>query len=261
MTIESVLAEVVRSYPENLQAGQTIDIPRIAFNIGLALNGRDPRGLSICDIGGGIGLFTPGCAALGMRTTLVDDFADPINKQVGDAQFAVHRKYGVRVESRDAISRPVENVGEPFDVVTTFDSMEHWHHSPKTLFKQICQTLLKPGGRFVLGVPNNVNLRKRITVPFGIGKWSSMGDWYEDSLFRGHVREPDVQDLHYIARDMHLSDVRVVGRNWLGYYSRSALVKGVTPIFDLPLRLFPSLCSDIYVTGTNSPATAENQAG
>ena len=75
-------------------------------------------------------------------------------------------------------------------------------------------------GLFVLGVPNRVNLRKRVFVPFGYGKWSSMKDWYESPVFRGHVREPDVDDLRYIARDLHLRDWQVFGRNWLGYSSQ-----------------------------------------
>jgi hypothetical protein len=47
--------------------------------------------------------------------------------------------------------------------------MEHWHHSPKRLFRQVSDKLLKPGGRFVLAVPNCVNLRKRLSVPLGVG--------------------------------------------------------------------------------------------
>jgi hypothetical protein len=77
---------------------------------------------------------------------------------------------------------------------------------------------LKPGGLFFLGVPNCVFLRKRITVP--LGKWSSMDEWYERETFGGHIREPDVGHLRYIARDLGLGYVRVFGRNWLGYASR-----------------------------------------
>jgi hypothetical protein len=59
-----------------------------------------------------------------------------------------------------------------------------------------------------------VRIRKRLTVPFGSGKWSSMADWYEDPIFRGHVREPDVDDLFYIAREVGLVDVYIKGRHW-----------------------------------------------
>lgn len=225
------------------------DVQRISHHIRLALNGTDPKGTALCDIGGGVGAFSPSCAALGMNVLLVDDFADPVNTALGDDVLAVHRKFGVRVLSRDVVAVGLADIAEKFDFITSFDSMEHWHNSPKSLLHQIQKSLLKDGGRFVLGVPNCVNLRKRITVPIGIGKWSSMHDWYENGRFRGHVREPDVSDLWYIARDMRLKDARVTGRNWLGYRSRFAFARAVTPIVDIALRPFPSLCSDIYLTG------------
>jgi SAM-dependent methyltransferase len=145
------------------------------------------------------------------------------------------------------------DISERFDIVTTFDSMEHWHHSPKRLFRQVGDQLLKPGGRFVLGVPNCVNVRKRFSVPLGIGKWSNMEDWYEEPEFRGHIREPDIADLRYIALDMGLKDVQILGRNWLGYGSRSGLVRLGTRIADRPLRMFPALCADLYMTGHSPP--------
>jgi hypothetical protein len=92
--------------------------------------------------------------------------------------------------------------------------MEHWHHSPKALFGQLMRAL-RPGGLFFLGVPNCVNLRKRLMVPLGRGKWSPMGDWYEQPVFRGHVREPDVDDLWYIARDLALVDAACSGATGL----------------------------------------------
>lgn len=249
MDIERTLLEVARTYPARMVADQLRDIPRIAFNIRLALNGNDPKRLTLCDIGGGVGLFSTGCAALGIKTMLIDDFADPVNQKVGVEPFVVHKKYGVRVVSRDVIQRGVADIGERFDVVTSFDSMEHWHASPKALLREIREQLLTPGGRFVLGVPNCVNLRKRLTVPFGIGKWSPMQEWYEEATFRGHVREPDVGDLRYMAKDMGLRDVEIHGRNWLGYTSRFGFVRVGTRFADIPLRLFPALCSDIYLMG------------
>jgi len=110
-------------------------------------------------------------------------------------------------------------------------------------------TALKPGGLFFLGVPNCVNLRKRLTVPFGNGKWSQMQEWYEGEVFRGHVREPDVDDLHYMARSLGLREVEVAGKNWLGYSSHFPLVQMLTPFADRLLQLRPSLCANIYLIG------------
>jgi len=81
-----------------------------------------------------------------------------------------------------------------------------------------------------------------------------MEEWYEEPEFRGHVREPDVADLRYIALDMGLKDVRILGRNWLGYGTRSRFVRLGTWIADRPLQMFPSLCADLYMTGHSPPA-------
>jgi hypothetical protein len=98
--VEKILEGVAREYPSGFIDDQLRDIPRIAFNIRLALNGADASTMSICDIGGGVGLFSTGCAALGMKALLIDDFADPINRRMGDSVFVVHQKYGVRILSQ-----------------------------------------------------------------------------------------------------------------------------------------------------------------
>jgi SAM-dependent methyltransferase len=258
--VSSVLTKISREYPQPLAQEQESDIPRIAFNMSLAVGGtyRANRaryeGFEVCDLGGGIGLFSVGCAALGCsRSVLVDDFDDSINHDLGMSILDIHRAHGVEVISRDVVKTGIADLHGAFDAITSFDSMEHWHQSPKALFSQVVDKL-KPGGVFVLGVPNCVSARKRITVPFGKGRWSSMADWYESSPFRGHVREPEVDDLLYIARDMRLVDVRVVGRNWLGYNSARRVVRIVTALVDRPLRFWPTLCADIYMIGRKPSA-------
>jgi SAM-dependent methyltransferase len=245
--IGAQLQAIAGTYPEELVAAQRRDVARITFNIGLVTE-RLGRNVSVCDLGGGIGLFSLGCAALGMRATLVDDFGDSVNHDYAQVPQQVHGKYGVDVVSSDVIESPPEFADGSFDAVTSFDSMEHWHHSPRALFHRVVRWL-RPGGLFVVGVPNCVNLRKRITVPFGIGKWSRMEHWYDEARFRQHVREPDTDDLRYIARDLQLQQVEILGRNWLGHASARGWVRVGTPLLDVPLRLFPSLCADIYLVG------------
>ena len=90
-----ILRSVASQYPKDLVAGQVRDIPRIAFHIGLALDGaqhKPPSDLVLCDLGGGIGLFSVGCAAYGIkRTVLVDDFDDQINYLTGPSILDLHR--------------------------------------------------------------------------------------------------------------------------------------------------------------------------
>lgn len=244
--IEDVLITVSELYPPGQIEAQKRDIPRMAFNIGL-ISQRLTSNARIADIGGGVGLFSPTCAALGASTVLVDDFSDLSNIAIAESILHnVHHKFGVEVVSRDVIGQGVDFQPASLDVVTTFDSMEHWHNSPKHLFHQLV-TSLKPGGLFVIGVPNCVNLRKRLAVPLGIASWSPMSAWYEPATFRGHVREPSVDDLKYIARDLELAEQSILGRNWLGYANRSPLLRKLTKLIDSPLRLIPSLCSNIYL--------------
>jgi SAM-dependent methyltransferase len=245
--VGALLHRLANEYPEELRAGQHADVDRIAFHLSIVIR-ETGTACTVCDLGGGVGLFSVGAAALGMAAVLVDDFGDQLNLDYGEDALTAHRKYGVRVLSTDVLTKDLGLEPSSLDAITSFDSMEHWHHSPKAAFHRM-MAALKPGGVFFLGVPNCVNLRKRITVPLGAGKWSAMDEWYEQETFRGHVREPDVGDLRYIARDLGLKDVRIFGRNWLGYASRRDWVRGLTPLADRVLRPFPSLCSDIYLLG------------
>lgn len=251
--IETTLKSIALKYPQELVAGQLSDVKRIAFNINLVLS-RKGNNITVCDIGGGIGLFSVGCAAIGMKSILLDDFRDELNLQCGNSILDLHRSYGVEIIERDVIENGIEFSPDTIDAVTTFDSMEHWHHSPKKMFASV-MTAISTGGVFILGVPNCVNLRKRITVPFGIGKWSSMEEWYEKEKFRAHVREPDVDDLYYIARDMGLVDVKIYGRNWLGYCMQKKETRALTMLSDKILRLYPPFCSDIYMVGVKKNVT------
>ncbi len=220
---------------------------RVAFNMELCVSRVGARA-RICDIGGGWGLFSAACAQIGMDSTLVDDFKDGGFFDAADTRHRMPKECGVHVISRDVVRDGIEFPNESFDVVTSFDSVEHWHGSPRAVFRQVLEAL-RPGGWFVLATPNCVNLRKRLTVPFGAGDWSPFDGWYLESPFRGHVREPSVADLRRIGNDLGLASVRILGGNWMGHAHSSRIVRATTRILDRPLRQLPSLCSDIYLIG------------
>lgn len=257
--IKSVLADLISQYPdvslENV-AGQPphtlrelmlADLPRFAFELDMLIS-HAPRGATLADVGGGMSVFTAAAARLGYRCYLLDDFRDRWHSESMQV-LELHRSAGVEVISCDVLKEDLPLPNDFLDVVTSFDCIEHLHSSPKAMFQRI-RDALKPGGTLIVGAPNCVNLRKRITVPFGRGKWSQMEEWYEDDVFRGHVREPDVEDLKYIGRSLNLSKYDVLGRNWLGYTSRYPWVRALTPFADKMLRLRPSVCSNIYLVGT-----------
>jgi 2-polyprenyl-3-methyl-5-hydroxy-6-metoxy-1,4-benzoquinol methylase len=222
------------------------DVPRAAFQLGLVL-AHTAAGGRVADIGGGLSLFTPAVAEFGFKTLLVDDFSDRWHAAQSQA-LALHEAAGIEISSRDLLSKDFNLPPAAFDFIGTFDVLEHLHHSPRAMLHELTRGL-RPGGWLAIGVPNCVNLRKRLTVPFGVGKWSALRSWYEEPIFRGHVREPDVSDLRYIAADLRLSNVKVLGRNFLGFHSRYPWVRALVPLVDPLLRLRPSLCSNIYLLG------------
>lgn len=223
------------------------EVTRTAFHLFLISGSVRPGGV-VCDLGGGWGALAAGCARSGFTTFLVDDFRDAGFSDSSDRRHGLADKYGFFKLHRDLISEGIDFDPESVHAFTSFDSLEHWHHSPKSLLRQIMISL-RPGGLFLLGVPNCVNLRKRISGLIGKNKWSSMTEWYETPKFRGHVREPDIEDLRYIASDLGLVNCHFFGRNWLGYVNANCFVRSITPWVDRALRLVPSLCSDIYLLG------------
>lgn len=244
--IRKVLLEVSRQYPDDLKDAELAQVDRYAYHVGLVYI----HGGKLIDIGSGIGAFPMICQSLGMEVTIVDDFQDDVNFSYNnDAILSVHRSYGVEVFNADALKVTLPFGGGTIDCISTFDSIEHWHHSPKQLFEEVTR-VLKPGGRFVIGAPNAVNLLKRIRVLLGKSNYVSWKEfYYNGNPFRGHVREPILQDLLDSMTWNGLKPVACFGKNWMAidkyrefrtWFGKQALKT---------LETFPTLCSDLYVVG------------
>ncbi len=235
------------AYPENQKWLIDANRKRLQWQLEQVVE-KVPEGGEIVDIGGGIVPFMSTLQKYGYKTTIIDDLGDDTVQNDGSrAVIDQIREAGVRLIGADAFDEPIEPLTERgFDMVTSHDSMEHWRNSPKAMLHRFWERM-PSGGVMWIGVPNCVNLRKRITVPLGYGKWSQMRDWYEPEIFRGHVREPDVDDLRYIARDLGASKVEIQGKNWLAYRHPNKFIKTLAPVIDPVLRIKPSLCSDIYL--------------
>jgi SAM-dependent methyltransferase len=253
MNMNMKLTEIAGLYPTDLVPSQLSDIPRITYHLELVQRFAPPKGV-VCDIGGGIGVFSPGLSALGYRSILVDDFRDSVtvNRGVDEAVFTAHRKYGVEVVSRNVITDHVDFPDGSLDVVTSFECLEHLHHSPRRLLHAL-KKALKPKGVMILSVPNCCNVRKRFSMLAGTYYWSAIRDWYEPDVFRAHVREPNLSDLRYICNDLGMKTIAIDGRNWLGLRSKSPWRRTAAVALDRALRLRPSLCSNLYCVARKSP--------
>jgi len=220
------------------------------------------KGRHLVDLGPGLAAFGPVVREMGMEVTLVDDFGgggcvDVARQDVTQRFLDQFRNtLGIRIEEMDFLTRPLPLGNSSVDIITCFHSLEHWHHSPKPLFREIVR-VLKPGGHLIIATPNAANIRKRFFVPFGHNIWSSLDEWYHegDPVFRGHVREPIARDLQILLEWNHLELVDTIGRNFIGRDSLALqflprrLVHSVAVAADYLLRLFPTLCSDIHVVG------------
>jgi SAM-dependent methyltransferase len=242
------LVALAREYPPELIGAQLIDVERAAFHLELALGAvRDPQHALLCDLGGGVGIFTPACVRAGFgRVVLVDDFLDPVNTgAAGQPALATLRRLGVEVWQRDLLQDGMAGIPGEFSVITAFDTLEHWHHSPRRTLQEAMMRL-RPGGHLILGLPNCVDLWKRLTTLLGAARWSPWAQWYELPVFRGHVREFHPTDARALAVDLGLQATRIHGRNW-SIRRRAAWA-------DSLLRWRPSLCSDLYLIGRKREA-------
>ena len=219
----------------------------------------------LVDLGAGLSVFGLLCRAHGMNVSLVDDFGGGGGMQAGQAMEDIpllgllESQFGLRIVRQNFLEQAQPFPDASVDAVTSIHSLEHWHHSPRRLFQEIVR-VLKPGGILVLITPNAVNLRKRVFVLLGRSNLPTLREWYHDGdpVFRGHVREPVVRDLHELMRWNGLEVVATHGRSFMGRNSEALsflpapLVDALAAGSDFVLRLFPALCSDLHVIGRKS---------
>jgi SAM-dependent methyltransferase len=252
---KAVSAKLVENPPEDAALDK-----RQEFYVGLlAEHGLLRKGLSVADLGGGSAWFIAVLAQMGLEATLVDDFwgGGHVEANIYRQQLSFlegFEKLGVKIQSQDLISRPLQMPDESVDVITCFHTLEHWHHSPKKLFAEI-RRVLRPGGYIIFATPNVVNLRKRIYTVLGKSPFANLEEWYQHEVFRGHVREPSIADLHQLYQWNGFQVVDTYGRNFIGQDSmalsflplplRRLLARSLATL----LKMVPSLCSDIHVVG------------
>ena len=240
---EDFYRKVSAEYPVELREYFAQDAERLAFQARLMY----VPGGTFADLGSGLGPFALGLQKMGMNAAMLDRFDYPVDLKKTDRTEEVLSRLsasGVRVVRADLLKGSLPLPDESMDRVSCIAVLEHFHHSPRRFLLEIVR-ILKPGGLVLLGTPNAVNLRKRVSVLLGKTNLPPVADFWKDGEpeWYGHVREPTAQELAWMARAAGLEVVESCGRNFIGKqnFGRWAALA------DVVLRRFPGLCSDIYV--------------
>lgn len=248
-SVRDVAEKVLSQYSKEWQELQRCKIKRFSEEISLIYK---PGGV-VVDLGGGDGFRAAICSQLGMTAYSADFYENNAgeNDHMPDGFLtkyveatSVARSLGVIFENVDLLSwRP--NVSS-VDVVMSFDTLEHLHHSPRDLLQHF-RNRLSEDGLFLVSIPNATNLPKRIKILFGKNPFSTMHDWYYQPFFVGHVREGITTDLAEMADDLSL-EYKIFGANWFGYikFGHNSII---ALIADFLLRPIPAFCTDIYLYG------------
>jgi SAM-dependent methyltransferase len=240
---ERELLETVRALalcqPTPLRERQLAGAARVASQLH-AIRGA---GTAIADLGGGSSLFAPACAAIGMQAWLIDEFRGARGAADHHA-LGLHRTLGVGIVETPLLHWSERFASESLDVVTCFDGLARWHHSPRPVFAE-AHRVLKPGGTLLIGAPNAASLRRRVGVPLGFGSGASFEDWFYPEELTASVREPVLGDLLRLVRELGFERSDVWGRSFPAAGSRARRAAG--RVLDLALRPFPTLCSELYV--------------
>lgn len=242
--IVACLNSAIAQFPDSFRRLELAHLSRYSYNVSLVFQ----RGGWLIDLGCGTGAFPLACAMLGMRVSVVDDWGDPIHmSKDGKAVLDLHRSYGIETIHSDVVAFDFPNRWQgQIDTVSCFESMEHWHASPRKLFHQIAQAL-KPGGKLVLSAPNAVAAHNRLLVLLGRTNYGPWADFYYGLVpFRGHIREPVVSEIRSIAEDLGLTKMQIRGKYWLIQRMPRSLSL-LARLGDRLFEQFPSLCSMLYL--------------
>lgn len=110
------------------------------------------RSVRILDLGCGYGLFLKACQEAGYTHLVGVEYLKPC------VTFAREKLSTETIYNSDIIEFLQGATPESYEVITAFDVMEHFQKSQIIGLFSLVRTLLKPGGRFIMQVPNGGSL-------------------------------------------------------------------------------------------------------
>jgi SAM-dependent methyltransferase len=244
MDAATLVGETIAHYPPSVRGYYEGDRDRLAHDVDL-INGIATG--TLVDLGAGFSPFGLAMQRAGWRAHIVDqfDYAVDAAHQVPDKMIlALFAEAGAAVHRCDIQGAPLPFATGSADVATCFAVLEHFHRSPRAFLAEV-HRVVRPGGWFVASCPNSVNLRKRLSVVAGRTNLPAVqAFWHDgDPTWHGHVREPTLSELAWMATEAGFRVEATFGRNFLARQNFGAAGRLLDPL----LRFAPGLCSDIYV--------------
>lgn len=248
----------IEMYPLKLQREQRrdVNIGRNLYHMPLIYK---PGG-SVIDLGGGVSCVLLALSRLGMDVTVVDDYRSPYYRQPEYQEvLKLFRSSEIHIYETDLLSCSFDFVSDNYiDTIVSFDCLEHLHHSPKKLL-ELAVAKLAPKGKLIIGIPNAVNLLKRLKVLLGRSNLGSFEEfYYQGNPFTGHIRELTKSELLRLASWLQLENASVTGRNWFLHTNFLQIPTLVRRLMDVLLRNFPSWCSNLYLVAEKPELPIEN---
>lgn len=163
------------------------------------------RDSKVLDFGAGPCDKTALFSLVGMEVTAVDTLQDAWHKLDGNKEKIISFAKSVGIDyyladKDEGFTFP----DKKYDVLMLHNVIEHLHSSPRVLLnKLLCY--VRPGGIFVITVPNAANLRKRIHLLLGRTNYNRFEYFYwYPGLWHGHVREYVQKDLLLLSEYLRL---------------------------------------------------------
>ena len=186
----------------------------------------------VLELGIGWGGASLCLARAGALVVGLDDFADGFDAQ-GVPQMRFLTSQRVRAVRGSVLQLPIKPAS--FDVVILNDVLEHMS-VPKRLLHEI-HALLKPGGLFVMEVPNSVALYKRVRVLCGLSNYYRMEHFFRDEDYRGHVREYTKSEIAYMLTATGFDPLEIRGVNqarrpWFESHAPHFAARPVMRVYD-----------------------------
>ena len=204
------------------------------------------KGKKLLDIGSFVNIYPPVLSSLGMNVTVLDNFRqrrDIIEqKRIDFALENVYSKLNIEVIEEDVFSFDFTKLTEQYDVITSFEVFEHLIDSPKPIMSGIYKAL-RPGGYFVLSVPNIAALLKRIKLLAGYSPLPRFERYYKNgNPFTGHRRELTPAEACWMVEDAGLKVEKCFGTNLYGTHKPRRITRLVRKF-----QILPGLMSYCFV--------------